>query len=77
MNAAPNLAPTDIRACATGQAPRQTTATPARAGQHGMPALGCINGVGMARRGSKQRLPKRGPNINARNGIAGQSTAQK
>ena len=75
MNAAPNLA--YIRACAIGQAPRETTATPARAGQHGMPALGCINGVGMARPGSKQPPLKRGANTNARNEIAGQSTAQK
>jgi hypothetical protein len=61
MNAAPSLAPTDIRACAIGQAPRETTATPARARQHGMPALRCFNEVGMARRGFKTTAPEAGP----------------
>jgi hypothetical protein len=70
MNAAPSLAPTDIRACAIDQAPREKTETLAR-------ALCCIIDVSKARHGSKQQPPKRGASINARECIAGQTTAQK
>jgi hypothetical protein len=77
MNAAASLAPSDFRACAIDRAPREKTETLARVRQHSTPALRCIIDVGMAWRGSKQRPPKRGASINARDSIAGQSTAQK
>jgi hypothetical protein len=77
MNAAPSLAPTDIRACAIDPASREKPETPARAHRRSPLALRCIIDIKLARRGSKQRPSKRGASINARNGIAGQSTAQK
>jgi hypothetical protein len=77
MNAARSLAPSDFRACAIDQAPRENPETLAGARQHSTPPLRCIIDVGMASRGSKQLPPKRGASINARDSIAGQSTAQK
>jgi len=76
MNAAPSLAPSDFRACATGQAPREKPEALARARRHSMLPRR-ITGASLAKRCSKQRAPKRGASINARDSIAGQSTAQK
>jgi hypothetical protein len=74
MNAAPSLAP-DIRACAIERAPRENNETRVRT--HPRSARRCTIDLGVAKRGSKQPSPKRGANINARERIAGQSTAQK
>jgi hypothetical protein len=76
MNAAPSLAPSDFRACATSQAPREKPETLARARRHSMLPRR-ITGASLAKRCSKQQAPKRGASINARDSIAGQSTAQK
>ncbi len=73
MNAARSLAPTDIRACAIDQASTEKPETLPRARRH----LHCIIDLSMVGRDSKPQPPKRGANINARDGVAGQSTAQK
>lgn len=73
MNAARSLAP-DIRAFAIDRAPGEKSKLRVRDRQ---PALRSSINLGLARRGAKQQPLKRGATINARNSIAGQSTAQK
>jgi hypothetical protein len=77
MNAARSLAPSDFRAYAIDQAPRGKPETLGRARHRSTLARRCIIDFSMANRGSKQLAPKRGAGTNARDSIAGQSTAQK
>jgi hypothetical protein len=77
MNAAPSLAPSDFPRMRDRSGPQGKIQQLARARQHRTPPLRCITDVSMAKRGSKQQAPKRGASTNARDSIAGQSTAQK
>ena len=74
MNAARSLAP-DIRARAIDRVSRENSQTRVRTRQRS--ARRCASNLGVTKSGSKQPPPKRGANINAREQIAGQSTAQK
>jgi hypothetical protein len=75
MNAAPSLAPSDFPRMRDRSGPQGKKQLLVRA--HSTPPLRCITDVSMAKRGSKQQAPKRGASTNARDSIAGQSTAQK